>query len=137
METTVLKKVEKNAETVRLCYDAFNEGDMETIRKNFHKDVTWDTPGKSSMAGKKHGLDKVIDYFKKLGKETQGTFKANLEETAISEDGQVVGIHTNTAKRNSKKLHLDCCIVFEFKEGKIYSGKEYPYDVYTWDDFWK
>ena len=137
METTVLRKVEKNAETARLCYDAFNQGDLETVRKNFHKDISWDTPGKSSMAGIKKGVDKVIDYLEKIGKETQGTFRANLDELALSEDGRVVGIHNLTAKRKGKHLDLDCCMVFEFKDGKVCSGKEFGYDLYAWDDFWK
>lgn len=137
METTVLRKVEKNAETVRLCYDAFNEGDLETVRKHFHKDITWIIPGKSSMSGRKIGVDAVMDFLKKIGKETQGTFRANLEELALSEDERVIGIHTLTGKRNGKRLDQECCMVFEFKEGKVYYGKEYGFDLYSLDDFWK
>ena len=137
METTVLRKVEKNAETIRLCYDAFNEGDLETVRKNFHKDVTWMVPGKSSMSGRKKGLDAVMDFLKKVGKETQGSFRANLKELALSEDGRVIAIHTLTAKRNGKHLDQECCMVFEFKDGKVISGKEYGFDLYALDDFWK
>lgn len=137
METTVLRKVERNAETIKLCYDAFNAGDLETVRKNFHKDITWDTPGKSSLAGVKNGVENVIDHLKTIGKETQGTFRANLDELALCEDERVVGIHNLTAKRNGKNLNEDCCMIFEFKDGKVYSGKEFGYDLYAWDEFWK
>ena len=52
------------------------------------------------------------------------------------DDGRVVGIHHNTAERNSKKFDVCCCIVFEIKDGRCASGREHFYDLYAWDEFW-
>ena len=53
-----------------------------------------------------------------------------------TDDGCVVGIHRNTAERNGKKLDVDCCIVFEVKDGRMVSGREHFYDLNAWDEFW-
>ncbi len=127
---------EKNADLVRRGYAAFNAADMATLTEIFHKDSSWNTPGSSPIAGDKKGRDAVFAQFGKYGGETNGTFKANLKEACVSENGRVVGIHHNSAVRNGKKLDTDCCIVFDFKDGQIYSGKEYFFDLRNWEDFW-
>ena len=40
----------KNAETVRRGYDAFNKADMKTLNELFDDNVSWHTPGRSSVA---------------------------------------------------------------------------------------
>jgi len=53
-----------------------------------------------------------------------------------SDDGRVVGVHHNSAKRDDKHLDVGCCIVFELKDGRIIDGREYFDDLYAWDAFW-
>jgi ketosteroid isomerase-like protein len=74
--------------------------------------------------------------FGKYGGETNGTFKATLKTVAVCDDGRVVGVHHNSGERNGKKLDTACCVVFEIKDGQIYSGKEYFFDLNNWDEFW-
>jgi ketosteroid isomerase-like protein len=38
--------------------------------------------------------------------------------------------------RNGKKLDLDCCIVFDVKDGLVISGREFFFDLHAWDEFW-
>jgi uncharacterized protein len=38
--------------------------------------------------------------------------------------------------KDAKHLDVDCCIVFEIRDGQIYDGKEYFYDLNAWDEFW-
>ena len=52
------------------------------------------------------------------------------------ENGRVVGIHRNVGKRNGKHLDVDCCLVFEIKDGRIADGREYFFDLNAWDEFW-
>jgi ketosteroid isomerase-like protein len=33
-------------------------------------------------------------------------------------------------------LDVDCCIVFELKNGKVTSGREHFYDLHAWEEFW-
>jgi ketosteroid isomerase-like protein len=48
----------------------------------------------------------------------------------------VVGIHHSSAQRGGKRLAVDCCMVFEFKHGRVVSGREYIYDLHAADAFW-
>jgi hypothetical protein len=131
-----MNQAEKNAETIRRGYQAFNTGDMKTLTEIFHESASWHTPGRSSIAGDRKGRDAVFALFGRYGGETGGTFKATLQNVFTSEDGRVVGVHHNTAERNGKHLDVTCCLVFEFKDGRIIDGREHFYDLYAWDEFW-
>ena len=136
MEHTLVNIAEKNAEIVRRGYEAFNAGDMKTLTELFHPNATWHTPGKSPIAGLYKGRESTFSQFGRYSTDTKGTFKATLKDLAMCDDGKIVGIHRNTAERNGKKLDTDCCIIFELKDGKLMSGKEYFFDQYAWDTFW-
>ena len=127
---------EKNVEKVRRGYAAFNQGDMKTLTELFHDNASWHTPGRSPIAGDHKGRDATFTQFGRYGGETSGTFKAVLKSVAAGDDGRIIGIHHNTAKRKGKQLNVDCCLVFEFKDGKVIDGKEFFYDLNAWDKFW-
>jgi len=127
---------EKNAEIVRRGYEAFNKADMKALTEIFHENASWHTPGKSPIGGDHVGRNAAFAQFGHYGGDTAGTFRAVLRSVATTDDGRVIGIHHNTAKRNGKQLDVDCCIVFEIKDGQIFSGKEYFYDLNAWDEFW-
>jgi uncharacterized protein len=131
-----MNQAEKNAEIVRRGYEAFNKTDIKTLTEIFHEDASWHTPGKSPIAGDPKGREATFTQFGRYGGETGGTFKATLKTLLRSDDGRVVGIHHNSAKRNGKSLEVDCCLIFEFKDGRIIEGREYFYDLHAWDEFW-
>jgi hypothetical protein len=125
-----------NAEIISRGYEAFNAGDMTTLAQLFDDNVSWHTPGRSSIAGSRKGRDAVFAQFGRYGGETGGTFKANLLNVLESEDGRVVAVHHNSAERNGKRLDVLCCTVFELMNGRIIIGREQFYDLYAWDEFW-
>jgi ketosteroid isomerase-like protein len=136
MEVTTLNNTTTNADLVRRGYEAFNTADIATLNELFHDDCSWHTPGKSPVAGNYHGKQAVFTQFGRYGGETHGSFRALLKTVAVTEDGTVVGIHRNTGERNGKKLEVDCCIIFRFKDGQLISGTEYFFDLHSWDAFW-
>lgn len=131
-----MNEADKNADTVRRGYEAFNTGDMQTLTELFDQGATWHTPGRSPIAGDHKGREAVFAQFGRYGGETGGTFKARLLHVLKSDDGRVVGIHHNTGVRNGRHLDVGCCIVFEFKDGRVIDAREHYYDLYAWDAFW-
>jgi ketosteroid isomerase-like protein len=131
-----MNQAEKNAEIVRRGYAAFNTGDMKTLTELFHESASWHTPGRSSVAGDTKGREATFAQFGKYVGGTDGTFKATLQHVLTTDDGQVVGIHHNSAKRNGKQLDVYCCLVFEFKDGQVIDGREFFYNLHAWDEFW-
>jgi uncharacterized protein len=125
-----------NAEVVRRGYAAFNAADIDTLTKIMDENISWHTPGRTSIGGARKGQDAVFAQFGRYGGETAGTFRADLLDVYESEDGGVVGLHRNTGERNGKRLDVLCCIVFEVKDGRVLSGREHFFDLYAWDAFW-
>lgn len=126
----------KNAEIVRRGYQAFNTADMKTLTEIFDENASWHTPGRGSIAGDHVGRDAVFAQFARYGAETGGTFKAELRHVLADDDGRVVGIHHNSGVRNGKRLDVDCCIVFKFKNGRVTAGREHFYNLHAWEEFW-
>ena len=129
-------EAEKNIESVRRGYAAFNSGDMKTLAELFHEGASWHTPGQSPLAGDRKGRDATFAQFGRYGGETGGTFRAVLQSVAAGDGGRVIAMHRNTGSRNGKQLDVYCCLVFEFKDGRVIDGKEYFFDLYAWDKFW-
>jgi len=125
----------ENAEVIRRGYVAFNSGDVETLAEIFDESASWHTPGRGSLAGDHEGREATFAYFGQLGEQTGGTFKAEMS-SVMADDDRVVGIHHNSGERNGKRLDVECCLVFEMKDGRIVDGREHFDDLYAWDEFW-
>jgi uncharacterized protein len=135
-ETRIVNEADRNAETVRRGYEAFNAGDMKTLTEIFDESASWHTPGRSSLAGDHNGREAIFAQFGRYAGETGGTFRATLRHILKGEDGRVVGVHHNSGERGPKRLSVDCCIVFQFKDGRCIEGREFLEDLHAWDDFW-
>jgi uncharacterized protein len=82
---------DENAAIIRRGYEAFNSGDMETLTEIFDEGVVWHTAGRSSLAGDYQGRDATLAFFGRLGQESGGTFRAELQHL-FADDERVVGI---------------------------------------------
>ena len=126
---------DENAAIVRRGYEAFNSGDMKTLTELFDESAVWRTPGRSSLAGDHEGREAAFAYFGRLGQETGGTFRAELQQL-LADGDRVVGIHHNSAERDGKQLDVDVCLVFQLENGRITEGVEHFRELYAWDEFW-
>jgi uncharacterized protein len=127
---------EENADVVRRGYQAFNTGDIQALNRLFDEKASWHTPGHSPIAGDHLGRAAVFAQFARYGGQTEGTFKATLQQVLASDEGRVVGLHHNSGLRHGKCLDVDCCIEFQVRDGKIVSGREHFFDLHAWDAFW-
>jgi ketosteroid isomerase-like protein len=126
----------ENVAIMRRAYEAFNAGDVETLTELFDENAAWHLPGRSSMATDYQGRDATLAYFGRIGQETGGTFRAELQDLTADDDDRVVGIQRSTGDRNGKHLDVGDCIVFQLKDGRITDGREHFEDLYAWDEFW-
>ena len=129
-------RADENAAIMRRAYEAFNTGDMETLIETFDESAVWHLPGRSSFADDYQGREATLAYFGQLAEKTGGTFRAELEHLLADDEDRVVGIHRSTAERDGKHLDVDCCLVFQLKDGRITDGREHFHDLYAWDEFW-
>ena len=126
----------ENVAIMRRAYEAFNTVDVETLTELFDESAVWHLPGRSSMATDYHGRDATLAYFGRIGQESGGTFRAELQDLTADDDDRVVGIQRSTGDRNGKHLDVGDCIVFQLKDGRVIDGREHFHDLYAWDEFW-
>jgi uncharacterized protein len=134
--TSTVSNAAENLELTRRGYDAFNTANLEVLTELCAENLTWHTPGRSFLAGDHTGRDATFAQFGRYGGETNGTFRAELKQLFVGEDGRVIAIHHNVAERNGKHLDVDCCLIFEIKDGRLVDGRECFYNLYAWDEFW-
>jgi uncharacterized protein len=125
----------ENAAIIRRGYAAFNSGDMNTLKELFDESAVWHSPGRGSLAKDYKGRDATFAYFGQLAQRSAGTFRAELRHL-VADDERAVGIHHNSGQRDGKHLSVDCCIVFELKDGRVTEAWENFRDLYAWDEFW-
>jgi ketosteroid isomerase-like protein len=127
---------DENVAIMQRAYDAFNTGDIDTLKEIFDESMVWHLPGRSSFADDYQGSEATLAYFGQLAEQTGGTFRAQLERLVGDDDDRVVGIQNSTAERNGKSLDVHNCIVFQLKDGRVIDGREHFEDLYAWDEFW-
>jgi ketosteroid isomerase-like protein len=99
---------------VRRGYEAFNSGDMDTLRSILAHDVVQHVPGTSELAGSYKGIDAVLGYYGKLAEVTDGRFRAYLIDVFGDSQGHVTALHQTVATRNGVTRVSRGTILFTF-----------------------
>jgi len=126
---------EENAELVRRGYEAFNAGDMATLRELFADDAIWYAAGSGVLSGAKQGRDAVMAYFGELGARSQGSFQASVLDI-VGGENHTVGLQQTHAESNGKTLDVTTAIAFVLRDGQVIEGRELSEDTGKADDFW-
>jgi len=126
----------ENVALVRRGYEAFNAGDMNTLNTLFAPNASWHTPGRAKLSGDYNGRDATFAYFGQLGQQSAGTFQAKVDRVMADDQDCVIAVHHTIADKGSKHLDVECCLVFQIKDGQITDGREHFEDLYAWDEFW-
>jgi ketosteroid isomerase-like protein len=125
----------ENAELVRRGYEAFNAGDIATLRELFAEDAIWYAAGSGVLSGTKHGRDAVLAYFGELGARSQGSFQAAVQDI-IGGENHTVGLQQTHAESNGRTLDVATAIAFVLRGGKVIEGREFFEDTVKADEFW-
>ncbi len=125
-----------NEDLVRRGYDAFNNGDMETMAQLMAADVVHRSPGDNQVSGEYKGQEEVFGYYGKLAELTNGTVKAELESVRAEGDGTVVARHRNLGQREGRNLDAMETLTCTVSNGQITALEESADDQAVWDDFW-
>jgi ketosteroid isomerase-like protein len=129
-------RADENVAIMRRAYEAFNAGDLETLTELFDESAVWHLPGRSNLANDYQGREAILAYFGRIGQETAGTFRAELQDLTANDADRVIGIQRSSGERDGKHLDVGNCIVFQLKDGRVTDGREHFHDLYAWDEFW-
>ena len=125
-----------HAELVRKGYEAFSRGDMDTLRGVLSGDATHHVPGNHPLSGDFKGQDSILDMYRRLFEETNGTLQVDLRNVLVDGRGHAVAVHRFTAERGGKQLDENGGLVFRIVGDKITDIDECIEDIERSNAFW-
>ncbi len=125
-----------NAELVGRGYEAFGQGDLDTVMGLFADDIVWHVPGRNPLAGEYRGKDSVMAFFGKLMEETGGTFRLAVHDIAAT-DRHALAIVDFHAERKGKSIDSHAIHVWHLRDGRAEIFRSVAIDPYGDDAFWE
>lgn len=107
-----------NEELIRSGYDAFVRGDIDRLRDLVDEEVIWHIPGEGRFSGNHQGKQAVLDAFRRMQEETQGTFKVEVLNIVAHGD-HAVALTRLTASFGDRDLDAMSAGVFHIRDDKI------------------
>lgn len=122
-----------NAQVVLRGFQAFAEGDMDTMRELFTDDATWHFSGRNKWSGSYTGPDSIIQLMGGLGSEAS---IENRPHAVLADDDHVVVLINTTQSRGDKTFNGNTVFVFHVGDGKVTEVWSVSGDQYGLDEFW-
>jgi hypothetical protein len=121
---------------VRRGYEAFSRGDMATLSQLMTADVAHHVPGDHPLAGHYKGIDSVLQMYRRMGEETNGTLQVTLEGLFADGRGHVISTHRTRAERKDRGVDQRGGIFFTLVGGKVSDLDECVEDIEVENEFW-
>jgi uncharacterized protein len=122
-----------NAALVRRVFAAFGKDPM-AVSAAFARDIVWRVPGDTVMSGEYRGRRDVVEFLRRTGLETGGTYRSRLH-TVFADDDWAVAIYRATGSRNGFELDVDQALVMRVADGLIGDVTAVPLDS-AFERFW-
>jgi ketosteroid isomerase-like protein len=110
----------ENSDVIKRGYEAFNNGDAETLSEVFADDVQWEGPNAEGvpMSGTHEGRDAVLQA---LGQISERFEKFNVSPDEMIEEGDTIVVlsHLEAKARNGGEVKLPGAEVYRMSGGKI------------------
>ena len=122
-----------NAALVRRVFAAFGKDPM-AISAALARDVVWRVPGHTAMSGEYRGRREVVEFLRRTGLETGGTYRSQLH-TVFADDDWGVAIYRATGSRNGFDLDVEQALVIRFADAQLQDVTAVPLDP-AFERFW-
>jgi uncharacterized protein len=122
-----------NAALTRRVFGAFGK-DAKQISAALTRDIVWRVPGSTSMSGEYRGRRDVVEFLRRTGLETNGTYGSKLH-TVLANDDWGLAVYRAWGKRNGIDLDVDQAFVIRFEDGQWKEVTAVPLDS-AFDAFW-
>lgn len=123
-----------NEQLIRRGYEAFANGDMDTLRALFAPDIAWHVSGTNPLSGDYHGLDEVLGLFGRV-QQLADSLEFDVHDV-LANDEHVVALLKVRATRGDDILEGDAIQVFHVADGQITEFWGTPFDQAAADEFW-
>jgi ketosteroid isomerase-like protein len=124
-----------NAVIIRKAYDDFARGNVPAVFAAFDAAMTWRIPGHGPLSGDLAGHDAIADFFRRTMELSGGSFSMDVHNVLADGDIVVVLVTAN-AQRKGVSASFPAVHVWQMKNGKAISFREYQGDEQREDRFW-
>jgi ketosteroid isomerase-like protein len=122
-----------NAALTRRVFAAFGK-DAKAISAALSREIVWRVPGNTIMSGEYHGRREVVEFLRRTGLETGGTYRSELH-TVLANDTWGVAVYRAWGSRNGIELDVDQAFVIRFEDGLWKEVTAVPLDP-AFEAFW-
>jgi ketosteroid isomerase-like protein len=122
-----------NAALTRRVFAAFGR-DPKVISAAMSREVVWRVPGNTMMSGEYRGRREVVEFLRRTGLETDGTYRSSLKEV-LANDDWALAIYRAYGTRNGIDLDVDQALVIRCEDGLWKEITAVPLDD-AFDAFW-
>lgn len=122
-----------NAALVRRVFAAFGR-DPKAIAAAFDREIVWRVPGDTVMSGEYRGRIEVMEFLRRTGLETGGTYRSSLH-TVFADDEWAVAIYRAMGTRNGLDLDVEQALVIRLNDGMWQDVTAVPLDS-AFEKFW-
>ena len=122
-----------NAALTRRLFAAFGRDAMQ-ISAALTRDIVWRVPGTTAMSGEYRGRRAVVEFLRRTGLETGGTYRSTLI-TVLADDEWGLAVYRASGSRNGLELDVDQALVIRFEDGCLKAVTAVPLDS-AFDAFW-
>ena len=122
-----------NAELTRRVFAAFGQSAM-AISAALSRDIVWRVPGNTAMSGEYRGRRAVVEFLRRTGLETNGTYRSRLH-TVFANDEWGLAVYRAWGTRNGIDLDVEQALVIRFEDGMWKEVTAVPLDA-VFDAFW-
>ena len=130
-----------NATRLRQLFTSFQGGDLDAILTALPEaiadDAVWHFPGRSGrLAGAHRGRQAILDFLLQVQTLTAGTFHLELIDVVAGDEHAVV-LFRGRGEREGRALDNPTCLHVRLRDGRAAELREFVWDLYAVDDFWK
>lgn len=122
-----------NAALTRRVFAAFGK-DAKAISAALARDIVWRVPGNTTMSGEYRGRREVVEFLRRTGLETDGTYRSSLH-TVLADDEWGLAVYRARGSRNGIDLDVDQAFVIHFADGLWQEVTAVPLDS-AFERFW-
>lgn len=126
-----------NLKAAKLAIELFHSGKVELMRSMVADDVVWRVPHVNPLAADIIGIENVLDFFRRVQTETDGTFGAEVLDL-VADDRTVFCLMRVRAQRGEKRLDQKVINIWRLRpsDGKVIERELYMEDQPASDEFW-
>ncbi len=123
-----------NVALVRRGYEAFANGDAETLTELIAEDAVWHVGGRNLFTDTYRGREAIFTYFRKLRDFTNETIAVEVHDVLANDEHAVALVHM-TAQRARNELDALATTSYHLRGGQVAEAWTFHENQYEADEF--